>query len=175
MKELISLAKSITGTILVIGFENENFVEILNKNNKIELFSHLSYESSNKKEKKKFFKGKTINIKKVYKELNKQQYDYVICDFEIVKSHVNNFIKNSYKLSNKYVYFVVDEDTYDYEEIVRRYSRYGAHCESIGQKGTYLVKVDIENMKINIIKRFLYSFRDISYNIIEFISSIIMS
>ena len=37
------------------------------------------------------------------------------------------------------------------------------------------LEIDVSNMKMNILKRILYRFRDIGYNIVEFISNVIIS
>lgn len=176
IKELISIARKLTGTVLVIGVIDEKLLNILENNKNLTIFSQLSNETKKEKKKKKKFLGhKTINIRKVYKELKKQHYDYVICDFEIVKPHFNEFIKNSYKMTDKEIYFIVNEEKYDPEEITKRYTRYKATCILKGKDGQYLIKIDVSKMKMNIFKRYIYNFRDFGYNIVEFISSIIIS
>lgn len=178
--ELVSIVKKLEGKILLIGFsEDDKVTKAIDKNNKkYTLFSHLTNQTKEKKgfrKKRKFLGNKTINIKKLYKELGKERYDYIVCDFEIVKSYLNNFIKNSYRLTGKNIYFFINDDLYDYEEVVKRYSRYKAKCSSKGTNDEYIVTIDVEEMKYNIFKAFLYNFRDFGYNMAEFITSIIIS
>lgn len=174
IKELIEISKSIEGNILVLGDFDTKIIKVLDNNNKLTRFDHLT-ENSRGKGKRRFFGNKTINIKKLYKELNKQQYDYIICDFYLIKKHLNNFIYNSYKLVNKKIYFILDEEMYDYEELIRRYKRYNAYSIIKQEEKKYLITINISNMKISFRKQFIYSFRDFGYNIIEFIASIIIS
>src|SRR5574344_2616586 len=106
INELNKIAKNLDGTVLLIGFEEDDkIVKNLNNNKKISVFSHLTDNSNQSifghKNKKKFFGNKTINIKKIYKDMKHEQYDYLICDFKIVKKYLDNFIKNSYKMINK--------------------------------------------------------------------------
>ena len=66
------------------------------------------------------------------------------------------FIKNSYKITNKSIYFFIDDEYYDYEEVIRRYSRYKAKCSSKGSKEEYIITVEVDTMKYNFFKAFLY-------------------
>lgn len=180
INELNKIAKEITGSVLVIGFfEEDKIIQILEKNKKLSLFSHLTSKSKERnqkiKRKRKFFGNKTINIKKLYKELKKERYDYIICEFDIVKPYLDNFIRNSYKITNKKIYFILSEDMYDYEELELRYNRYKATTLTQGAEGEYLVEVDVTKMHMNIFKRIIYRLRDTIYNISEFISNIIIS
>ena len=175
--ELVSIVKKLEGKILLIGFsEDDNVTKALDKSNKkYTLFSHLTNKTKKKKAKRKFLGNKTINIKKIYKELGKEKYDYLVCEFELIKPYFNNFIRNSCKLTMKKIYFLINDDFYDYEELIKRYSRYKANCTSQGLKDEYLVTIDVAGMKYNIFKAFLYSFRDLGYNIAEFIANVIIS
>lgn len=180
INELNVQVKKLKGSVLLIGFDEQDIiVKCLNTNKEVVLFSHLTDDSNRSifknKKKKKFFGNKTINIKKLYKELKKEKYDYIVCDFKIIKKYLDNFIRNSYKITNKKIYFIVNEDIYDYEEIEKRYSRYNASCVSKGSKEEYLITIDVSEMKMPLIRRILYRFRDIGYNIIEFISNVIIS
>lgn len=178
--ELNKIAKKLEGSILLIGFnDNDNIVDSLNRNKKISILSHLTDNSGQSifghKGKKKFFGNKTINIKKLYKDMKCEKYDYLICDFKIIKRYLNNFIRNSYKMTNKKIYFIVDNDIYDYEEIEKRYTRYGASSISKGVKEEYLIELDLTKMRMPLFARIIYRIRDIGYNIVEFISNVIIS
>lgn len=175
--ELVNIVKKLEGKILLIGFsEDDKVTKALDNNNKkYTLFSHLTNKTKKQKGKKKILGNKTINIKKLYKELGKEKYDYLVCEFELIKPYFNNFIKNSYKLTNREIYFLINDELYDYEELVKRYSRYNAKCSSKGSKDEYIITIDVEGMKYNIFKAFLYSFRDVGYNIAEFIANVIIS
>ena len=175
--ELIDIAKKLNGKILLIGFsEDDKVYKTIDKNSKkYSLFSHLTNKHKKTKGKKKFLGNKTINIKKLYKGLKKEKYDYLVCEFEIVKPFLHSFIKNSYKLTTKKIYFYVNDEYFDYEELMKRYSRYKAKCTSKGSNDEYLITIEVETMKYNSFKAFFYSFRDLGYNIANFIANVIIS
>lgn len=173
LKEII---KNLEGKVLVIGFsKTSNEIKELEKNKKID-YAHLSDENeTNSKGRKKIFGNKTIRIKKMYKDLKKEKFDYVLVDFKVVKKYLDPFIYNSFKLTNNKIYFILDEDIYNYEELMYRYKRYNASTSSISYKDEYIVTIDLKNMKMNLLKRFIYRVRDVFYDMLEFIASIIIS
>ncbi|HPF82987.1 MAG TPA: hypothetical protein PLV83_02305 [Bacilli bacterium] len=179
INELIKIAKSLDGTVLTLGFETDSkLIKTIENNKKITFYScltDLDKKKKDKKEKKKFFSNNTIDKKKLYKSLKKQKYDYLLCDFNLIKPFFNNFIKNSNKLTNKKIYFILDNKVYDYEEIEKRYNRYNASSIAKGSNDSYLIEIDVAIMKMTLFKRFIYSFRDTFYNIVEFIASVIIS
>ena len=177
-KKLIEIAKKLEGRVLVIGFDNEkNLIKELERNKKLVVFSHLTEEDKGKgKEKKTFFGNKQVKIKRLYKDLGKENYDYIICDFNLVKKYLNKFIKNIFKLKAKEVYMVFDEEEYYIEELKHRFIRYKAKFDSIKKGTTHLITVNFEEAKLNLLKKILiFNIRDLFYDIYEFIANMIIA
>lgn len=175
--ELNKIIKNFSGKVLVIGYnEDDQILKMLNKNNNITAISHLT--DDNKKEGKKrfsIFKEKKISIKKMYKDLKKEKYDYLIVDFNVIKKHLNSFIYNSYKLSNNKIYIILDDESFNYKELIYRYKRYNAFVMNKSLNNKHLIDIEITNMKMKVYKRILYSFRDLGYSILDFIAFLVMS
>ena len=79
---LESVIKNLSGNVLVIGLD-EKLIEKLNHNNNINLYSISSNKSTSttKKSKKRITNnGKTINIKRLRKYINKKSTNYIICN-----------------------------------------------------------------------------------------------
>ncbi len=174
--ELNKIIKKFEGNILVIGFKKESKeIKELDKNKRID-YIHLSNEvETDSKGRRKLFGNKSIKIKKMYKDLKKQKFDYILVDFKVIKKYLDSFIYNSFKLTNNKIYFILDDEIYNYEELMYRYKRYNAITSSISYKDEYIVTIELKNMKMNISKRFIYRVRDIFYDMLELIASIIIS
>ncbi len=176
-KEIKELLKAFEGNVLIIGFsKTSNELKEIDKNKKIVDYTHLSNENgTDSKGKRKLFGNKTISIKKMYKDLKKEKYDYILVEFEIIKKYLDSFIYNSYKLAKKKIYFILNDETYNYEELMYRYKRYNANPSSISYKNDYIITIELQNMKMNLYKRILYRIRDVFYDMLELIVSIIIS
>lgn len=191
MEKLDKLYKNLEGSILIIGFEDKGpIVRNLRDSKKItKLFTLNSNESSFLKrsryknvsktakkdiDKKKLDKKKVINIKKLYKELNKENFDYILCDFETILPYFRSYVRNSILVSNKKVLIYVNNIDYNLDEINVRYSRYGCNVSNSKSKNEYLYEIDTKDIKVTFYKRFIYWIRDIFYDLFEFIANIII-
>ena len=176
--ELTKIIKTFSGNVLIIGFKEDGEVlKQIEKNKNITSETHLfdDKNTKNKKGKRKIFGNKKVNIKKMYKDLKKEKFDYIIVELDVVKKYLDSFIYNSYKLTNNKILFILDDELYDYNELMYRYKRYNANVQSKGFKEEYIVSVELNNMKMKLYKRILFRIRDIFYDLLEFIASIIIA
>ena len=164
------------GNVLIVGFkEDSDIISYIEKNKTILSFTQLSNEKKKGKGKKKLFGNKNISIKKMYKDLKKEKFDFIFVDLSVVKKYLDSFIYNSYKLTNNKVYFILDDELYDYNELMYRYKRYNARASSKGFKDDYIVSIEVDNMKMKLYKRIIFKIRDVFYDILELIASIIIA
>lgn len=176
MKELNELGKKINGSVLTIGFDDDTLLIKRLKNNKNikDLYTLVNLGNGKRKKSKKLAGDKNINIKKLFKELEKRTFDYIICDFDTITPFFRSFIKNSILVANKEIFLFVQGLDYEHEQIVYRYKRYGAKIKKVEEKDNYLFKIEVNGIKVPFFKSFIYWFKDISYDFVEFIADILI-
>lgn len=176
MNKILNKAKEIKGSVITIGFDEQSLIiKELNKNKNINELIILTNDDKKPKSKKKrsIFSGKQINIKKLYKELRRNRYDYLICNFNTIIPFLRSFVKNSIKLSDRVCLFSFETD-YDLEQLKYRYARYNAKISTIKQDDRYLFCINNKDVKIGFINSLLYWFKDIAYDITELIANIMI-
>ena len=174
--ELNKIIKDLSGNVLIIGYkEEDDILKQIDKNKNIKSLTHLSNDLKDKKGKRKLFGNKKISIKKMYKDLKKEKFDYILVELEVVKKYLDSFIYNSSKLTNNMIYFILDDDLYDYKELMYRYKRYNAETNYKEFNEEYIVSINLNNIKLKLYKRIIFRIRDIIYDILEFIASIIIA
>lgn len=181
MKLLNDLSKEISGSVLVIGYEeNSTLVKTLKESKKTTIVYTLNSNGNTilkRQNKKKKLNGeKDINIKKLSKELKKQRqsFDYIICNFETILPFFRGFIKNSILTANKKIYLHDNVSTYNADEIIYRYQRYGCKIKKEEEKGMYLITINSEKIKLSKFKLFIYKIRDLFYDFFEFIGNVLI-
>lgn len=177
-KELEDIIKNIKGNVLVIELENK-LLDLFDKNNKINLYSISS--SKNKKSNSIFSKnkkitnrGKTINIKKLRKYINKKSTDYIICNMNEMINYYKYFIKDSIYLNNKEIYLYMNKEI-DKDFIVKKYNRYSVSITVKEYKTGYIIKIDNTKGKNRFFKDKMYFIKDTLYNIAETIGNILIN
>ena len=176
-KKLEEIIKKIEGNVLVVGLDN-NLLDKFDKNNKVNLYSIASNKSNGKvfgkSKKRQTNKGKTINIKRLRKYINKKSTNYIICNMNEMFEFYKYFIKDSIYLNNNIIYIYATDDI-DKEFIINKYKRYNVKIESNDYKNGYIIKIDNTNVKNNLIKDIIYFIKDTFYNIAEVIGNIMIS
>ena len=176
-KKLEEIIKKIEGNVLVVGLDN-NLLDKFDKNNKVNLYSIASNKSNGKvfgkSKKRQTNKGKTINIKRLRKYINKKSTNYIICNMNEMFEFYKYFIKDSIYLNNNIIY-IYATDEIDKEFIINKYKRYNVKIESNDYKNGYIIKIDNTNVKNNLIKDIIYFIKDTFYNIAEVIGNIMIS
>lgn len=174
--KLGDIIKKIQGNVLVIGID-DNLIDKFEKNNKVNLYAIYSNKSTGiffKNKKKQTNKGKTINIKKLRKYINKKSVDYLIYNFDEIKEYYKYIIKDTVYLNNNIIYAYCSNEI-DKDFIIGRYKRYNAKIEFKEYKNGYLLTIDNKNGKNNFIKDILYFIKDTFYNVAEIIGNLLIS
>lgn len=174
--KLSEIIKKLEGNVLVIGLDN-TLIDKFEKNNKINLYAIYSNNSKSilsKSKRKQTNKGKTINIKKLRKYINKKSVDYLICNFDEIKDYYKYIIKDTIYLNNNTIYIYSSNET-DKDFIINKYKRYSIEIDYKEYKNGYLLTIDNKNSKNNFIKDLLYFIKDTFYNIAEFIGNLLIS
>ena len=176
-KALEEIIKKIEGNVLTIGIDNK-LIEKFDKNNKVNLYAIYSNKSSvnffSKSKKKQTNKGKSINIKKLRKYINKKSVDYLICNMDEIKDYYKYIIRETIYLNNKTIYIYASNDI-DKDFIINKYKRYNVNITSNDYKTGYILTIDNRNGKNNYFKDKLYFIKDTFYNIAEVIGNIMVS
>ena len=171
------LIKKSEGNVLSICLD-EKFNKTFELNKKINLYSIESNPSnlvfSRNKNKRKTNKGKSINIKKLRKYINKKSVDYLFCNMNEMYSYYKYFIKDSIYLNNNKLYIYANENI-DKELLIKNYSRYKVKIECVDYKNGFILIVDNTESKNNFIKDFIYFIKDTFYNIAEAIGNLLIS
>lgn len=174
--KLEEIIKKCEGNVLSICLDDK-LMNAFNNNNKINLYSVDSNKSTRpfkKKNKRKTNKGKTINIKKLRKYINKKSVDYMFCNMNEMFGYYKYFIKDSVHLNNNKLYIYADKEI-DKDLLIKNYKRYNTNIEYNEYKTGYIIIVDNTKSKTNFIKDSLYFIKDTFYNIAEAIGNLLIS
>ena len=176
-KYLLDIIKKIEGNIIGVGLDSI-LLDGFDKNNRVNVYTIDRAKAgitSSKSKKRTTSSGRTINIKKLYKYFKKDSIDYIIGDIEEVNDYLKYFIRDSIYLNRKKLYLYGKKDTIDIELLKKRYNRYKVNIEIKEFKDSILLIVDTSNSKTNFIKNKLYFLSDTLYNLVEFISNVLVS
>ena len=176
-KYLLDIIKKLEGNVIGIGIEDK-LLDGFNRNNRVNVYTIDKARPAfgiGKSKKRKTNSGKTINIKKLYKYFKKYSVDYIICNIDEVNDYLKYFIRDSIYLNRKKLYLYGKKDTIDIELLKKRYNRYKVNIEIKEFKDSILLIVDTSNSKTNFIKNKLYFLSDTLYNLVEFISNVLVS
>ena len=176
--KLEEIIKKTKGNVLVIGLDDK-LIDKFEKNNKVNLYAIYSNSRNNKgsfskQKKKKTNKGKTINIKKLRKYINKKSVEYLICNFEEIMQYYKYIIKDTIYLNNKIIY-IYSSNTIDKDFIIEKYKRYNVEISFNDYKSGYIITINSTKAKNNFFKDKLYFIKDTLYNIAEVIGNIMVS
>lgn len=162
--ELIKITKKISGSLIFIGSEDKKIINSLNNNKnltKVDILNNIS----NKKSKEKG-KTKTISIYKFRKIFKKKKTTTLIYDYEMMKTYLNRFVKDSiYTIKDDiYIYNVKDK-----ELIIKKYKRYNVIINE-----NEVLHINCKNAKTNLIKDTYYLIIDTINNIFDLISDFLV-
>ena len=176
-KSLEEIIKKIEGNVLVLCLDDK-LLDKFDKNNKVNLYAIYSNKNSgkvfSKNKKKQTNKGKSINIKKLRKYINKNSVDYLICNMDEIKEYYKYIIKDTIYLNNNTIYIYASNDI-DKDFIISKYKRYNVEISCNDYKNGYILTIDNKKGKNNYFKDKLYFIKDTFYNIAEVIGNIMVS
>lgn len=158
--------KTLEGSLIGIGFENELLINTIDKNNKITECNLLDCISTDDED------GKTskIRIGRIRKKFKKNKPDYIIYNLKSIKDYKDKFVYDSIFLTKKEVIFY-DLDNIDTNSVVRRYKRYGVVEKTNCSDG---VIYRINNLKkLTKTNEFTNKIKDNTISIFDFISNLL--
>lgn len=176
-KYLLDIIKKMEGNVIGVGIDSK-LLDGFNKNNRVNVYTIDNAKPGigiSKSKKRTTSSGKTINIKKLYKYFKKNSIDYIICNTEEVNDYLKYFIRDSIYLNNNKIYLYGNKDNMDIELLEKRYKRYKSIIEVKEYKDNVLIIIDSSNSKSNWLKNKMYFISDTLYNIVEFISNVLVS
>ena len=157
--------KKLSGNVVGFGLD-KTLSDKIEKNSKITECTLL--DSYTKKTLGKWFRKKTLHIKKIRKHFKKKKVDYIICNYEVIYKFLNTFVMDSIYINKNKIYFYnVD----DYETLEKRYKRYNT---VITRKKDYL-EIDNSKAKTKPFKDIYYRLYDTINKCIEVIGDVLMN
>lgn len=170
-KELYNVIKKLEGNLLSIGVEDNLVIDQILKNDKINQNYNIENKKMSKKDKENGLKE--VNIRKIHKNF-KFKVNNLLCDINGINIYLNTVIKQSYKIVIDKVILYGISNKYDIAKIINKYERYGAKTKVINDGDNYLLIIDVNNLKINVFIKLLYTIRDFFIDIIDAIGNGLM-
>ena len=115
---------------------------------------------------------KSIKLRKIKKKF-KNKADYILVDVNGVNIDLNKIINNTYRLSKKKIIFYGIYDEYDVDRLAMKYSRYNAKCDKKMYGNSFILEVDVKNIKLK--NRFIDIIKDFFMDIIDIIGNLLLS
>ena len=177
MKEdLYSIAKCMSGNVLLIGIEDSNIFDIINSNDKILICDSLSKFKSKKMycDSTTTSKSKIIKVKKLRKVFKKKKVDFIMCNILEMKKHMKSFLSDSVYINNNMLYIYGNKNDIDPDELVHKYKRYCSDVKIEFNNDDFIIYIDNKNTKTNKVKDKFYYVVDTISNARNIIADIIM-
>ena len=175
--KLIEEIKKMKGNVLVICLDDK-ITSAFEKNYNVNLYSISNSNSKStsffkKSKRMKTKKGKTINIKRLKKYLNKKTLDYIIINFDEIIDYYKFIIRDSIALSKNKI--IIYSNNTDKDFITYRYKRYNIDYSVVDYKNGYIIDINNKDNRSNYLKNKIYFLKDSFYNVAEFIGNILIS
>ena len=176
-KVTLDAINKMEGCILGFGNFSDNITSKINKLDKIYEFLILDNgemksqqgEGGSKK------KNKYISYKKIKKKFKKKNIDYIIANYEELGKYHRRFISDSLFLTNKSIYVIIKSEDTDVELIKRRYGRYKETCEIIECRDGFVLHIEKNKYKSNILRDKIYLIIDTIIDGIIFFGDVFVS
>lgn len=165
--------KNMTGTVIGVGIDNKEIIEIIEKNNKIlvcDLLNSIDIDgtSNDKNNKKKKY------VKKLRKKYKKKNVNYIIVNSNEINRYLKTFVRDSIYINNTEIYYYMNK-SYDIENITKRYKRYNTEIEIIKCDDGNIIKIDTSKATNDFFKDKLYFIIDTLGNIADIIGDVLVS
>lgn len=176
ISDLKNISKNVSGKVLVIGVENKNVLQVLDKNKNIAELYTMNFNGKKKsKDKGVGRRGKTVSIKKIRKIFKKKRIDYIICNIEDINRFLRTFIRDSVYINKTKLYIYGTKDNLDSELIEKRYKRYNTNIIVTEYNKELLIEIDNSKAYNNKIKDIFYNISDICYSIVNAIGDLLIN
>ncbi len=174
-KQLLEITNNMKGSLLGIGINDENILDVIEKNDDIHtcyLINNISL-TGKKFNMTKRGKNKKINIKKLKKHFKKKSLDNVICNYEIIKQFQRSFVPNSIYINKGDLYIYGNEE--DLETLKLKYQRYTADIEITKVSDGTIMKINNQNTKNKFFKDKIYRLKDFGSDALELMTDILIN
>ena len=172
--KILSQIKKMNGSLLGIGIDDEEMLNAIEENDKIDLCYILSNNGSPSNKKFKIFergRQKKINIKKLKKHFRKKSIDNILCDYNTVKKFLRSFIPGSVYINKGYLYIYGNERELD--NLKEKYQRYTSDIKLIKKDKTFMLIINNQNAKSNILKDNVYKVKDLSSDMLDILTDLL--
>lgn len=172
MKEnILKEIKSMKGALLGIGIDDATMLDAIEENKKIDLCYILSSGGKTENKKFKLYKrGRTkkINIKKIRKYFRKKSIDNILCDYKVIKKFYRSFVPNSIYINKGKL--LIYGDIKELDKIKEKYERYTNDIKIEKNNKTFLLIINNEKAKTNMIKTNYYKIKDTFSDAIDYLT-----
>ena len=171
--KLKTIINSLTGSLLIIGVEDDKLLTLAQNNKKI---NYLDTMIKQKKSKGLGIgRNKSVNIKKLHKKYKKKSIDYLLVDYFSIKKHLRYFIKDSIFINSKKLYLFGSIDDIDMELILKRYNRYNVKITKEVIDEQFILTIDNTNSKNHFFKDKWYLIKDTLFIAVDTVGDLLAS
>ncbi len=178
MERLKEDLKNFSGNVLCVGLKDKKMLNILMKNNTINLYSidrNPAKGLFSRSKKAKMNGSQKINMKKMRKKFKKKSVDYIVCNINEIYDYFKYFLYDSVYINRKKLYLYGESKYIDPNVLAKRFQRYHAKTfvETMGQE--FLIIVDNEKSRCSFLKAKWYVIVDSFHNMGDMISQALIS
>lgn len=158
--------KNISGNILGVGIKNDKLINKIVESKIVTEFNLLNADSKNEKNETKIKETKIKNLRKYFK---KKKIDVIIYDIDNLKEDESKFIYDTIYIGKSDIYLYTNYKK-SIDEAIYKYKRYTKDIEKNNLEDGILYKINIKQIKNNVIKEKIFKVLDRIIYIINVIS-----
>lgn len=168
--------KKAKGNILCFGLNDQDLLDIIDKNKNIIKCDILNNNSVKiGKDNSKGSASRIVNIKSIKNVFNKKRTDKVLCDYKHIEKHLKIFIKDSIYITKGNILIYGKFTEKELEKIINLYNRYEIKNTIKNDKNYYIVELEINNKKTNKLKDFGYLIIDFLSELYDMVTDLLVS
>lgn len=164
------------GNILCIGLNDQDLLDIIDKNKNIIKCDILNNNFINKgKDISKGPKSKTIYIKNIKNVFKKKRINKIICDYNHIEKYLKTFVKDSIYITNGDIVMYGKLNKEEVNKISYLYGRYNIKNIINEDKNNYIIDFKVNNKKTNKLKDFGYLIIDFLSELYDMVTDLLVS
>lgn len=167
--------KNSSGNILCIGLNDQDLLDIIDKNKNIIKCDILNNNSIKiGKDNSKGPSSINISIKNIKNIFKKKRTDIVLCNYKHIEKYLKSFIKDSIYITKGNVLIYGNFTEKELGETISLYNRYEIKNKIKNDKNNYIIEFKINNKKTNKLKDFGYSIIDFLSELYDIVSDLLI-
>ena len=167
--------KNSSGNILCIGLNEQDLLDIIDKNKNIIKCDILNNNSIKiGKDNSKGSSSKNVNIKNIKNIFKKKRVDKIICEFKHIEKYLKSFVKDSIYITKGNVLIYDNFTEKELDKIMSLYNRYEIKNKIKNDKNNYIIEFEIKNKKTNKLKDFGYSIIDFWSELYDIVTDLLI-